>query len=264
MARGTKKPSILFDAILKHSEVNLLNESSSAAYFIHNGIKGDERAAALQNFLIDHLPDFLGVAKGEAADCFDNRTGQLDLIIYDKHKSSPITVKTENIIVPAEALYAVIEVKTTLTKDELAMCVNAVKKIRSLRPFKGKFVASENNGQELSKKQFRCMYIVFAFQSNLGEKDWLEKEYRRLEEVSYVNEAKLNLIDRIVVADKGIIAPPHGTGKVKQSQDDNIFLEFFLHLTNFLNTESKRRPPVDWQMYTSRMSPGWKKIKEKE
>ncbi len=262
MPRGTNKPSILFDSILKQSEIQLINESVEAGNFEHRGIKGDERASALISFLKSHLPNYLGIAKGEATDYKDNRSGQLDLIIYDKNKATPILTKYENILIPSEALYAVIEVKSIVTKDELLKCFNAAKKIRELRPFKGNFIASENNGKELSKKEFRCMYIVFGFQSNLSKDDWLEKEYNRICNICLENRLELNFIDRLIVLDRGILNLPYSVGKVKCETDNNLFLEFFLHLTNFLSTESKRRPILDWQMYASRSSKGWKKLNE--
>lgn len=257
MPRGTRKSSSVFKSVLSRAERELALSSEKAGDFQHNGVRGDERAASLMRFLQLHLPNTMDVAKGEAIDSRDNRSGQLDLIIYDKSASAPISSGEENVLVPAEALYAVIEVKSVLSSDELIKSVAAAKKIRGLRPFKEHFIGPRRDGAAAEDGRCRCAYSIFAYSTNLSKTDWLNKEYKRA--TSALDRAGMthDVIERIVVLGRGLINPATATGKEIADDNESIFLEYYLHLMNFLSRESARRPAVDWQIYTTRGTSGW-------
>jgi len=177
--RATRNSSPLFQRVLHQAEVQLLNEAEKAENYAHNGLRGNHRATALGQFLTNHLPNTFKVAKGQARDYKDNVTGELDLLIYDQLMAAPIQSDAETLIVPAEALYAVIEVKSILTKDEIETCFTRAEKVRSLKPFKKPIIAAPTNGQAEDDRQ-RCPYFLFAYKSNLGADNWASKEYQRL------------------------------------------------------------------------------------
>jgi hypothetical protein len=259
MPRGAKDPSEVFASVLAKARDQLLLEGKDAREFEQKGIRGDERAAALRKFLCEHLPTRFSVTKGEVIDYADARSSQLDLIIYDAHGCAPIKRGEENQLIPAEALYAVIEVKTTLDRRELLTCYKAAKNLRTLRPFKGQFVAPRKEGAAADKNP-RLMYAVFAYFSDLGENNWLEKEFRRVIAAAKEQEADVDAIDRVFVLSRGLIVPGDAAGKEEQLQETSVFLDFYLHVVNFLAREVKRRPPVDWQMYGPQTSPDWKRL----
>lgn len=261
MSRGVREPSNVFRAVLNQAARNLALSSQDATPFVHRGIKGDERAGALAEFLRAHLPGDFDVRKGEAADVLNSQTGQLDLIVYDKASSAPILVGNENLLLPCESLYVVIEVKTRLTQAELNTAYRSALKVRSLSPFNTRFVGQRTDGAAANGKSYRCMYIVFAYETNLSTADWLNKEFDRIKTSAKRAGAELDVIDRVVVLNRGMINPCSKTGKLINGDNKNIFLEFYLHIINFINRERTRRPPVDWQMYSDRTSPGWTKLK---
>jgi len=157
--RATRKPSALFQKVLDQAVKELELHSERAANFEHKGIRGNERAAALAAFLTEHLPSVLQTGKGEVRDFGDRVTGELDLLVYDRSTAAPIQTGAEGLIVPAESLYAVIEVKSVLTADELDTCYAAARKVRSLRPFKKEFIANPGPGRG-EQGRCRCPYIV--------------------------------------------------------------------------------------------------------
>ncbi|WP_425351440.1 hypothetical protein [Methylocystis bryophila] len=83
-------------------------------------------------------------------------------MIYDQSTAAPIHTAGENLIVPAEALYSVVEVKSVLSQAELDICLGAAQKIRSLRPFKKQFIASPTEGQ-VEKDHYLCPYYIFSY-----------------------------------------------------------------------------------------------------
>lgn len=120
MPRGTRHPSDVFRKVLADARQEVLLGGKKAGAFEHHGIRGDERAAVVSAFLRQRLPARFGVGKGEVLDYIDGRTGQLDLILYDAASCGPLSVQAENLLLPCEALYAAIEVKTILSGSERA------------------------------------------------------------------------------------------------------------------------------------------------
>jgi len=255
--RSTRNSSSVFKSVLSRAEKRLLIDAASAEGFEHNGLRGAERAAALSDFLRSHLPGVFSVGKGEVIDYRDNRSGEIDLFIYDQASAAPIQDSQENMLIPAEALYAVIEVKSVLSQEGLNTCIKAAKRIRDLRPFKNHFIAPPLNGAVMNDR-CRCPYYVFSYRTNLGADNWANREFDRVKEAASDAGYTLDLLDRIIVLDRGIIRPQVGTALLKESSA-GLFLEFYIHLINFLMREKRRREAIDWQAYASRST--WIKLK---
>jgi hypothetical protein len=255
MKRTTRKPSAVFKQVLQAAEDQLILSSRSATPYKHRGIRGAERARALQKIVDGHLPTVFSTSKGEVIDYRDNRTGEIDFCIFDSSTASPIHASGDNSLIPAEALYAVVEVKSTLTQNELDKCFVAAEKIRALQPFKESFLGAQESATSASK--CRCMYVVFAFQSNLSNTGWAKKEFRRLETAAAKANGTLGLIDQVIVMNRGIIRP-EACKAITQDSAKGLFLEFYVGLMNFLMRERRRRPEIDWAAYFWR-SP-WEKI----
>lgn len=256
--RATKRPSKVFASVLKQARKRLAIDANRAEAFQHRGLRGDERALALADFLSDRLPDAFAVGSGEAIDFADNRIGELDIIIYDRLSAAPIQDSGSTVLVPAETIYAVIEVKSVLSKAETEKCLNAAKKIRALRPFKQRFLSARENGLD-HKHLYRCPYYVFAYKSDLSAIDWEQKEYDRLATLANDKSYDLDLIDRIFVMDRGFIIPQTRFA-IRDDDSKDTFLEFYINLMNFLSRERARRPAIDWMAYASRQG-SWKRLK---
>ncbi|KVA22964.1 hypothetical protein WI42_08110 [Burkholderia ubonensis] len=71
----------------------------------------------------------------------------------------------------------------------------------------------------------------------------------------------MSLVDVVYVLNRGMIRPSKGAGKVNDEDQMNTFLEFYLHLVNFLRREMPRRPAMDWQAYSTKSSKGWQQLK---
>lgn len=261
MPRGTAVSSEVFRSVMDKARQRILLESSDASDFEHRGIVGDERAASLARFFEERLPDRFGVSKGEAIDYCDTRTGQLDFVIYDKARCAPIRVGNENLLLPCEALYCVVEVNTRITADELDASYIHAGKVRALQPFKQSFIAARQDGADAEDRRDRCLYVIFGYTSNLGnDAEWSKKEYQRICSAAGAAEVAVDCVDRLIVLDRGIINPQKPAAKWETEKADSVFLESYLHIVNFLGRESERREPVDWQMYGPRSASGWKTL----
>ena len=248
--RSSKVTSRVFQNVLKQASDRLLLDAGAAENLEHKGLRGNERAAALREFLASHLPAVFEVGNGEAIDFRDSRSGELDLFVYDRATAAALQTSHESALVPAEALYAVIEVKTTLSQNELDTSAIAAGKVRRLKPFKQDFVAAQTEGGAATGRA-RCPYLVFAYKTNLSEERWAEKEFGRIKLASDKSSLALDVIDRVIVLERGIILP-HSRAAILKDNSDGIFLEFYLHLMNFLTRERRRRAVIDWTAYTGK------------
>ncbi len=255
--------SAIFRSVLHDAREQLMLEfKKSASAFGHSGIKGDERAAALGTFFRERLPEIFSVAKGEVIDHKDQRSGQLDIVIYDTAFAAPIARQRENLLVPCESLYVAFEVKSMLSRQEIGHCLQSAQKLRQLRPFKERFIAARESGKAAKDKAHRFLYVVFAYDTDISADGWLAKEWNRLLDVSVEQGNEPSCIDRLFIVDRGIINPVRGHGKVIEDDGDLLFLELYLHVMNFIQREKQRRPAMDWQIYSIPKSRGWRAIRK--
>ncbi|MBS1706758.1 MAG: hypothetical protein JST40_12880 [Armatimonadetes bacterium] len=244
--RTSRNSSVVFKEILGYAEEKLKIDSNTP--YVHKGLRGDERAVALAELLRSHLPDQFAIGKGEAIDCLGNRSGELDLFVYDSATATPILSSSENSLIPAEAIYASIEVKSVLTQEEMDKAAKSSLALRALCPFKKQFVGAPTGGGAQAGF-YRCPYFVFAFSSNLSADQWAQKEYDRAKKALVCIGGSMDLIDRIFVLERGVIRPQVASSWVS---GQGVFLEFYVHLINFLMREKKRRPEIDWAAYAPR------------
>jgi len=115
-------------------EQALLATSRIPANSGHPLHKGTPREAFIRQFLQDHLGENLAIGQGEII-AADSRTGetrnQFDIVLYKKQFPKLSFGGGINAFL-VESVVATIEVKSTLTKDELRPAVRAARRVKSL------------------------------------------------------------------------------------------------------------------------------------
>src|SRR3569833_2897719 len=102
MPRGAKSANQSVGSVLEEAEQNLLSAFQKSAKTAHNGLKEDARAESLADFLEKRLPASFGVlCRGEVVDYLDHRSGELDIIIFDKVRNALLS--DSPLWIPAEA-----------------------------------------------------------------------------------------------------------------------------------------------------------------
>jgi hypothetical protein len=204
-----------FDQLLTDAEEQLWLGFKRAGAKTHRGSRGSSREEAVAKFLAGQLPARFGVTTGEAIDAEERRTGQLDVVIYDRNATAPLLAEKSGDLLPAESLLAVIEVKSRLNKGEMAKCAKAAKAISLLRPYSKKFVAPRKGGRSADDGRHRCQFSVLAFSSDLGRRDWCVKEWKRLKLAVDAASVPADRIDRVLVLDRGMLVPPSATARTR-------------------------------------------------
>lgn len=123
----------------------MLAEKAAQGQIIeHNLEKGLGAERALRELLKDFLPKRFAVAKGKIVNFAGEMSQHCGILIYDGLNCPKLFIdENENQIIPIEGVYAVLEVKTTLTKHTLAeafqnlhsvYALQTERPIRSLNP----------------------------------------------------------------------------------------------------------------------------------
>jgi hypothetical protein len=87
----------------------------------------------VREFLTKYFPPSLGITSGYIFDVNGNESRQIDIIIYDAFRT-PVFINSENIrVVPAECVYAVIEVKSLINTRELKDIFENMRSVKSLQ-----------------------------------------------------------------------------------------------------------------------------------
>jgi hypothetical protein len=159
---------------------------------------------------------------------------------------------------PCEVVLAAIEVKKTLDSSELRQSITNAQSVRLLRPYGTQvFTAARRGGATLNKKEHRCFYSLVAHDSDLvSGHDWAEREWVRVQREADGLGVSPDVIDRLVVLDRGMVNTVEGLGTTDAL--DAIVGQWFIHLWNHLDREAKRRPALDPDIYTRGV--GWRRL----
>lgn len=123
------KLATIFDMVA--SQMGTDFEQARAA-LPHPGLKGSALEEAFRGFLRKYLPSKLDVSHGIVIDASGQSSKQMDVIISDALGTPIFYESGETRVVPAEMVYAVIEVKANLNLGELDRCLENMASVRSL------------------------------------------------------------------------------------------------------------------------------------
>ncbi len=99
----------------------------------HPGAKGSATEERWREMLGEYLPNRYCVSKAFVIDADGARSDEIDLVIYDR-QFSPFLFKQDGaIFIPAESVYAVFEIKQSLTGRDVAYAIEKAASVRRLR-----------------------------------------------------------------------------------------------------------------------------------
>lgn len=99
----------------------------------HPSAKGDAAELQWRRMLEDYLPERYCVAKGFVLDCDGKLSQQIDVIVYDRQYSPLLFNQDETRYVPAESVYALLEVKQELNPGNILYAGDKIASVRRLR-----------------------------------------------------------------------------------------------------------------------------------
>jgi hypothetical protein len=100
--------------------------------FSHPGTKGDASEKVWLELLENYLPSRYQAKTGHIVDSQGNFSQQIDIIIFDRQYSPFIFKYQDQLIIPAESVYAVFEAKQTMNADYIRYAQDKVESVRNL------------------------------------------------------------------------------------------------------------------------------------
>ncbi len=228
----------------KNIRQQIILDFHSSELFEHNLLKGENNESILIERLRKYLPKKYALSRGKVFNSEDKKSDEIDIILYDNfHNSEMISLKRAS-LVPAEITYAIISVKTTLTKRELVGdatkkgCIDNIKSVKELKKTMG---LPLNLGAAISTFSYEpTIGIVFAYDSDssietVAKNFVFENNKRKIE--------KNKQIDSICIFNKGIIINDKKENKIKiipssseETEKYKTFLNFIIMLVSSLNS----------------------------
>lgn len=104
-----------------------------AGAFEHSGTKGEDTELNWIEWFRAYFPKRYAVDKGVVIDHSGKQSEQIDLIIYDTQYSHFVFHHNDKLLIPAESIYAVFEVKQVLNKKHMDYARKKAASVRELQ-----------------------------------------------------------------------------------------------------------------------------------
>lgn len=241
------------------SEQLRLELKNARGNFKHNGVKGTQVEGAFRGFLRRHLPDSIGITSGEIVDIYGGRSGQLDLILYDKARTPMLFGDKDSAdhSVPVEGAIAAVEVKSHLKKAMLPDLIRSCRRVKALKkeayfetPVTYRYA---RYGREYS--DLPVYYTVFAFESDSTYAEPLNEELgdlpvdQRIDSLCYLDRG-VSLNTSLVWPGPDLSFSPWPTPDsflTDTSDDDRALLLWFSLFSSSVSQAATR--PIDLSRY---------------
>jgi hypothetical protein len=197
----------------------------------HPGEKGRNNEAVLAAFLNDTLPRRYSVSTGKVVAAGAKESNQIDLIVHDRINTPALMDARAWSLVPIETTYAVISVKTTLTKDELRDALLSIASVRRL-PRQAAIKYDADHTIPLNEEEtLRPRGFVFAFKSSWATPESSNTAFRDLldETEDAVRPNAICLLDQGLLIRKAF-----STETIVFT--DHVLLHFFMFLVRAIDT----------------------------
>jgi hypothetical protein len=106
--------------------------STARQVFAHPGTKGDASENIWRDLFKRYLPRRYRIEKAHVVDSKNQMSEQIDIVIFDRQYSPFIFAFEDQIVVPAESVYAVFEAKQTINAGLVAYAQKKVASVRNL------------------------------------------------------------------------------------------------------------------------------------
>lgn len=150
----------------------------------HPTTKGDASELEWVDMLSTYLPQRYQVDKAFVIDCKGNISEQIDIVIFDRHYSPFLLRQNGATYIPAESVYAIIEVKPILTSVNIRYASKKASSVRRLERTTAKIVHA--GGEiKIPKKPFDILAGILTIDGKCTAQ--MIKQLRNLKKDGFLN-----------------------------------------------------------------------------
>ncbi len=150
----------------------------------HPTTKGDASELEWLEMLSTYLPKRYQVDKAFVIDCKGNISEQIDIVIFDRHYSPFLFRQNGATYIPAESVYAIIEVKPSLTSANIKYASKKAASVRILKRTNAKIVQAGGD-IEKPKEPFVILAGILTIDGKCTTR--MMKQLRSLKEDGFLN-----------------------------------------------------------------------------
>ena len=166
-------------SLLENQIATALRSAESVSEIGHAGARGRLREIFVQDLIEPFLPETWGVSTGivicsDGTETTKSQSGQEDILIYDPSLLPPLIKRSEQAVLPIEAVLAIVEVKSVLSASDYSQAVKHSSEIRAMPTSLSLDAAALN-----ILNQFRYpLYHLYGFTSDISGEE--KNEWDRL------------------------------------------------------------------------------------
>ena len=163
MPRPTDSGRVNLNHVFLHLQSRMLSHLEVGSALEHASTCGAASEAHWLNLFNSHLPERYRASSAFIVDSDGNRSRQIDIAVYDRFYSPLIFPYESGYLIPAESVYAIVEVKQVLTRQyvrDAGLKIGSVRRLRRTSvavPFAG--------GSYPPKRPHRILGVVVATRS---------------------------------------------------------------------------------------------------
>jgi hypothetical protein len=238
-ASTTNGIEFLKSAFIAEQKVLATQLELSCSSITHNGTMGDVNEWHFIDFLRKYLPLRYEIDSGIVIDSNGATSDQIDIVIFDRQYTPTLLDQKSHRFIPAEAVYAVFEVKPKINKEYLEY---AAKKAASVKQLIRTSVAIPHAGGEYpAKPSFPIVAGLIA----------INVEWTGLSSTSFIpclhSDELLRLDCGLALSDKAF---DMFDGELKLSTTEGSLGVFLFRLLQKLQSLGTV-PAIDWNRYAS-------------
>ena len=191
-----------WESLFRASSIKLTAELQECrAALEHRGLKGTATEGALAEVLRGYLPGSIEVCTGEVIDSKGGRSRQADILLFDGATAPRIFSRDNISVLPVEAVYAAIEVKTYLNKQAIEEAFENMKAFKQLdkSAFHPGRATTNKLLYDMPSEHWPVQFFIFAYES-----DSLETVLGHVARLN-ADQPIHQQIDLVCILDKGLI-----------------------------------------------------------
>lgn len=144
-------------------QVCLEAQLNSSERIVHRGDRGEVNEQHFIQFLRKYLPNRYTVDKAAVIDSRGETSQSIDVVVYDRQYTPALLDNDKHRYVPAEAVYAVFECKSEITKGNLKYAGRKAASVRRL--YRTSVDVHTLSGQHKKKDHFHIIAGILAIRS---------------------------------------------------------------------------------------------------